>query len=63
MNTYVIIKNKNIGALYFTYYVKANSISRVLQWAEEYISGSYTVHELRDYNNLVNNIEERAIEI
>lgn len=63
MNTYVIIKNKNIGALYFTYYVKANSISRVLQWAEEHISGSYTVHELRDYNNLVNSIEERAIEI
>lgn len=63
MNTYVITATTHFKALYFNYYVKATSKSRVVEWANEHIAGDYTIYELSDYTNLLKSIEEKAIEI
>lgn len=63
MNTYVIMTNRNIGALWFNYYIKASTKTRVIEWANAHICGDYTVYELTDYNNLLKDIEDKAIEI
>lgn len=63
MNTYVITADTHLNALYFNYYIKAASKSRVIEWANKFVGGNYTIYELSDYNNLLKDIENKAIEI